>query len=325
MISRMLKIIWALAPLALAAMEIMGLGQLLDSASAADAPNVESIKMLATAEEIKLLRTAGVCPWNGRCVPDDDKSNQLELIAKKTEQWAPVPPKVTAAVVTSPPPSDAIVLFDGHGIDQWVSADDYTPARWPVKDGLLVVDKTLGNIETRQRFKNYQLHLEWLVPKNINGEGQGRGNSGLFLASTGPGDQGYEIQILDSWENPTYVNGQAASVYKQYAPLVNASRPPGEWQTYDVVWTAPIFGHPRGSLNTPAYVTLFHNGVLVQDHVRVKGETAFIGQPSYHAYDRAAVKLQSHHDPSFPPLSFRNIWIRELPAVRAGEHTGEVH
>ena len=173
-----------------------------------------------------------------------------------------------------------------------------------------MVDKALGNIETKRLFKDYQLHLEYRIPENITGEGQARGNSGLFLASTGPDDHGYEIQILDSWENKTYVNGQAASIYKQNPPMVNASRKPGQWQTYDVVWTAPVF-HSDGTLETPASVTLFHNGVLVQNHFSLMGETLFIGKPVYRKYDRAAIKLQSHHDPS-APISFRNIWVREL-------------
>ncbi len=208
------------------------------------------------------------------------------------------------------PPSDAIVLFDGRNLDQWINTKDHAPAGWKVAHGVMTVDKSVGNIETKQHFKNYQLHLEWQVPKGITGEGQLRGNSGLFVAATGPGDDGYEVQILDSWENKTYVNGQAASVYKQSPPLVNAMRRPGEWQTYDVVWTAPVFA-TGGALKTPAYVTVFHNGVLVQNHFQLAGETTYIGQPSYRPYDRAAIKLQAHGDPS-APISFRNIWIREL-------------
>jgi hypothetical protein len=229
---------------------------------------------------------------------------------KATEQWEPVPPVVTPGVRSDAPPSDAIVLFDGRNLDQWVNTKDHAPAAWRVGHGVMTVEKSVGNIETKQRFKNYQLHLEWQIPKGITGEGQLRGNSGLFVASTGPGDDGYEIQILDSWENKTYVNGQAASIYKQSPPLVNATRPPGEWQTYDVVWTAPVFGSDA-TLKTPGLVTLFHNGVLVQNHFQLTGETRYIGQPSYRPYDRAAIKLQAHGDPS-APISFRNIWVREL-------------
>jgi hypothetical protein len=227
-----------------------------------------------------------------------------------TEQWAPVPAKVSPGATEGAAPSDAIVLFDGRNLDEWVMTNDRTPARWRLENGTMVVDKAYGNIETKRLFKDYQLHLEYRIPADITGEGQARGNSGLFLASTGPNDQGYEIQILDSFENATYVNGQAASVYKQNPPLVNASRKPGEWQSYDVIWTAPVF-HADGTLETPATVTVFHNGVLVQNHFRLLGETVYVGKPAYRKHDRAAIKLQSHHDPS-APISFRNIWVREL-------------
>ena len=229
-----------------------------------------------------------------------------------TEVWEPVPKIVTPGVPTSgPPPSDAVILFDGNNLDQWVSVKDKSPAKWKVASGVITVDKSTGNIETKRSFKNYQLHLEYLIPENIKGEAQARGNSGLFLASTGPGDAGYELQILDSYNNKTYVNGQAGSVYKQYPPLVNACRKPGEWQSYDVVWTAPTF-NADGSVKTPAYVTAFHNGVLIQDRVELKGETVYIGKPEYKAYSSSApIKLQAHGDPS-PPISFRNIWVREL-------------
>jgi hypothetical protein len=229
---------------------------------------------------------------------------------KATEQWEPVPPVVSPGATTGSPPSDAIVLFDGNNLDQWVATKDHSPARWKVGNGVMTVDKAIGNIETKQTFRNYQLHLEWRIPQDITGEGQLRGNSGVFLASTGPGDAGYEVQILDSFKNATYVNGQAASVYKQAAPLANAMRKPGEWQTYDLVWTAPTF-ETDGTLKSPAHVTVFHNGVLVQNHVQLTGETVYIGKPSYKPYPRAAIKLQAHGDPS-APISFRNIWIREL-------------
>jgi hypothetical protein len=227
-----------------------------------------------------------------------------------TEVWTPVPRVVTPGRTNDAPPSDAIVLFDGRNLDQWVSVKDHGPAAWTVSDGVLTVNKSAGNIETKRSFTNYQLHLEWRIPDGITGTGQARGNSGVFLASTGPGDAGYEMQVLDSYENATYVNGQAASLYKQYAPLVNAMRKPGEWQTYDVVWTAPTF-RDDGSVATPAYVTAFHNGVLVQSHVPLKGETLYIGAPSYRKHGPAPIKLQAHGDPS-APISFRNIWVREL-------------
>jgi hypothetical protein len=226
-----------------------------------------------------------------------------------TEVWEPVPAVVTPGATPTAPPSDAVVLFDGTNLDQWVSNRDGSPAGWTVADGILTVNKRAGNIETKRHFKNYQLHIEWRIPADITGSDQARGNSGVFLASTGTGDAGYELQVLDSYNNKTYVNGQAGSIYKQYIPLVNASRKPGEWQAYDVVWTAPTF-KADGSLDTPAAVTAFHNGVLIQNHVVLKGETLYIGTPTYKAYDTAPIKLQAHGDPS-PPISFRNIWVRE--------------
>jgi hypothetical protein len=227
-----------------------------------------------------------------------------------TEVWSPVPRVITPGRTDAAPPSDAIVLFDGHDLNEWVSVKDHGPAGWTVSDGVVTVNKASGNIETKRSFANYQLHLEWRVPVGITGSGQARGNSGVFLASTGPGDVGYEVQILDSYQNATYVNGQAASIYKQYPPLANAMRPPGEWQTYDIVWTAPTF-HDDGSLATPAYVTVFHNGALMQNHVELKGETLYIGTPSYHKHGPEPIKLQAHGDPS-APISFRNIWVRPL-------------
>jgi hypothetical protein len=230
---------------------------------------------------------------------------------EETEVWQPVPAVVTPGAIPDAPPSDAIVLFDGKNEDEWVSAQDHTPAKWIVADGLLTVAKSTGNIETRRHFRNYQLHVEWRIPADITGTGQGRGNSGVFLASTGPGDAGYELQVLDGYNNPTYVNGMVGSIYKQSIPLVNAARKPGEWQSYDVVWTAPVF-NADGSLKSPAYVTAFYNGVLVQNHFELKGQTLYIGKPFYKAFDGAAIKLQAHGDKS-EPMSFRNIWVRELP------------
>jgi hypothetical protein len=232
---------------------------------------------------------------------------------KDTEVWAPVPPVVTPGATRGAPPSDAIVLFDGRNLSEWISAQDQTPARWFVRDGQMVVNKApgVGNIETRRRFRDYQLHIEWRIPGDITGSDQARGNSGVFLASTGPGDAGYELQVLDSYRNGTYVNGMAGSLYKQSIPLANAARRPGEWQSYDVIWTAPRF-NPDGSLKSPAYATVLWNGVLVDDHFELHGQTLYRGKPSYQAFGRAPIKLQAHGDPS-QPISFRNIWVRELP------------
>lgn len=222
----------------------------------------------------------------------------------------PKPVVVTPGATPAAAPSDAIVLFDGKDLDQWVTTSDKSPARWKVADGVVTVSKLAGNIETKRKFLNYQLHLEWRVPQNVTGSGQSRGNSGIFLASTGPESDGYELQILDSYKNDTDSDRQAGALYHQRAPLVNAMRPPGQWQTYDVVWTAPVFG-PDGALKTPARVTAFHNGVLIQNDTEVLGETA-PAKPVYRAHGAAAIKLQAHGDPS-PPISFRNIWVRELP------------
>jgi len=229
-----------------------------------------------------------------------------------TEVYEPVPPVVTPGATCGAAPSDAIILFDAKNLDEWVSAQDHTPAKWIVGDGILTVskEKGVGNIETKRSFKNYQLHVEWRIPENITGSDQARGNSGVFLASTGPGDAGYELQVLDNYNNKTYVNGMVGSIYKQAIPLANAARKPGEWQTYDVVWSAPIF-NDDSTVKTPAYATVFLNGVLVENHFELKGETRYIGQPFYKKYDTAPIKLQAHGDKS-EPISYRNIWVREL-------------
>lgn len=228
-----------------------------------------------------------------------------------TEFYTPVPPVVTPGKIPGDAPSDAIILFDGKSLDGWVSTKDTTkPAAWTVSKGILTVKKDEGNIQTKQRFTDYQLHVEWRIPSNITGEGQLRGNSGIFLASTGPGDDGYEIQVLDCYNNKTYTNGQTGSVYKQGTPLANACKKPGEWQSYDIIWTAPRFNED-GSLKSPAKVTLLHNGVLLQNDFVLKGQTVYVGQPSYKAYGPAPIKLQAHGDKS-EPISFRNIWIRPL-------------
>lgn len=217
-----------------------------------------------------------------------------------TEVWEPEPAVVVPGDGTAPP-SDAIVLFDGSNMDLWQHADG-SDASWVVEDGAVTVASGSGNIETRDGFGDVQLHIEWRTPEVVAGEGQGRGNSGVFLQNR------YEVQVLDSHENRTYSNGQAASIYKQYMPLVNASRGPGEWQTYDIVFLAPRFSND-GALQSPAYVTVFHNGVLVQNHVELSGPTEYIGAPVYQAHPlKLPLELQDHGN----PVSFRNIWIREL-------------
>lgn len=226
-----------------------------------------------------------------------------------TEVWQPVPKVVAPGRSDRDPPSDALILFGGANLDEWVSANG-GPAGWTVSEGVMTVRKPAGDIRTKRSFRNFQLHLEWRVPVGTTGSGQARGNSGVFLAYDPPRGF-YELQILDSYENATYVNGQAASIYKQNPPLVNATRPPGEWQTYDIVWTAPVF-NADGTLKSPARITAFHNGVLVQNDFALKGVTRFTGVPDYTAHGPAPIMLQAHGDPS-PPISLRNIWLREIP------------
>ena len=199
-------------------------------------------------------------------------------------------------------PSDAIVLFDGTDLSQWRSIEG-DPAEWKVENGYFEVDPGAGNIQTEQGFGDCQLHIEWAAPDPPKGEGQDRGNSGAFLMGF------YEVQVLDSYENVTYADGQATAVYGQYPPLVNASRPPGQWQTYDIVFHAPRFG-ASGRLLLPARVTVLHNGVLAQDNVEIKGPTRNKARLPYQAHaDKLPMMLQDHNH----PVRYRNIWVRKLP------------
>lgn len=217
----------------------------------------------------------------------------------KTEVWTPVP-----ASVATPPggaPSDAVVLFDGRDVSAWES-EQGGRVPWSVADGALTVVPGSKGIRTRQRFCDIQLHVEWRSPIATKGfNGQDRGNSGIFLQEL------YELQVLDSYNNATYANGQAASLYKQAMPLVNASRAPGEWQAYDIIWKAPRFS-PGGGLTSPARITVLHNGVLVQDDTVLAGKTEYIGAPSYSPHACAPIYLQEHDS----RVSYRNIWVREL-------------
>jgi hypothetical protein len=234
-----------------------------------------------------------------------------EIDPKLTEVYQPVPPTVQPGKSISDAPSDAIILFNGKNLDEWASTNDSTkPALWTIAKNAVTVKKGTGNIQTKRRFTDYQLHIEWKIPSNITGSGQARGNSGVFLAATGPGDEGYEIQVLDCYNNATYVNGQTASIYKQTIPLANVCKKPGEWQSYDIIWTAPRFNED-GTIKTPARVTAIQNGVLVQNNTEVKGVTVYRGKPYYKKHGPAPIKLQDHGDPS-EPISYRNIWVREL-------------
>ncbi|MDQ6845874.1 MAG: DUF1080 domain-containing protein, partial [Bacteroidota bacterium] len=231
-----------------------------------------------------------------------------EMTAEETEFYSPVPPIVTPGANYGDPPSDAIVLFDGKNLDEWVSTNDTTkPAGWMVADDVITVNKRASDIETKRKFTNYQLHIEFRIPTNITGSGQARGNSGIFLAAP-HGASEYELQVLDNYNNTTYVNGQVGSIYKQSVPLANPSRKPGEWQAYDVVWTAPQF-YDDGTLKSPARVTAFLNNVLVQNNFSLRGSTPYIGLPKYIRHGAAPIKLQAHGDKS-EPISYRKIWVR---------------
>jgi hypothetical protein len=213
-------------------------------------------------------------------------------------QWPE--PKVVDPGTNGSPPSDAVVLFDGKNLSQWKDGD-----KWIVKDGCAV--SAAQDIFTKQAFGDCQLHIEWATPEKVEGDGQGRGNSGIFMMGL------YEIQILDSYKNQTYFDGQAGGIYKQHPPLVNVCRKPGQWQSYDIIFEAPRFD-AQGKLLRPAYVTILQNGVLVQNHYAIQGTTAWDVAPKYTAHPaKLPLSLQYHHN----PMRFRNIWIRELPPTQA--------
>lgn len=222
-----------------------------------------------------------------------------KMVPEMTEVWEPEPRVVTPGMGQAAP-SDAIVLFDGKDLSQWRTTDNGTP-KWEIKDGIVTVVKNGGDIYTKKDFRDFQLHIEWLTPAKVEGDGQHRSNSGISMFG------GYELQILDSYNNKTYVNGMAASLYKQVPPLVNAMNKPGEWNVYDVIYIAPRFNE-NGSLFSPARLTVLHNGVLVQNNSEFKGASVYTGLPTYEAHGDGPISLQDHGE----KISFRNIWIREL-------------
>lgn len=237
-------------------------------------------------------------------------AQQPQMKPEQTEFYSPVPPVVTPGATPGAPPSDAVILFDGKSLDEWVNVKDTTACSWVLHDGMMTVNKATGDIMTKKSFGSYQMHIEYQIPADITGSGQARGNSGIFLAALPWGAGGYELQVLDNYNNKTYTNGQVGSMYKQAAPLANACRPPGEWQAYDIIWNAPQFA-ANGQLISPAHVTVLHNGVLVENNFTLLGDTPYIGYPSYHPHGPAPIKLQAHGDPS-KPISYRNIWVRPL-------------
>jgi len=215
-----------------------------------------------------------------------------------SEVWQPEPRVVQAP--ENKPPSDAIILFDGKNLDAWESVKE-GPAKWTIEDNHFTVVKGTGDIQTKESFGSVQLHIEWRSPTVIEGEGQGRGNSGVFFQNR------YEVQILDSYKNRTYSNGQAGSIYKQHLPLVNAMRAPGEWQVYDIIFTQPVFNKDSIKVSS-GYLTVFHNGVLIQNHAEVYGTTEYIGFPKNIAHGKRPIQLQDHSN----PVSYRNVWVRRL-------------
>lgn len=220
-----------------------------------------------------------------------------------TEFYEPVPPTVDP-VSQNGAPSDAIILFNGKDFENWENAEDQTTVEWHLNDdGSMTVKDKAGDIQTKQKFGDLQLHIEWQSPAEIQRDGQNRGNSGIFLSGL------YEIQVLDNNDNPTYTNGQVGSIYKQHTPLAKASVPTGEWNIYDIIYHAPEFNEEGGKIKSGT-ITLIHNGVLIQDHVEIKGTTPYIGWPKNPPHGKGPLKLQDHGDNS--RVSYRNIWVREL-------------
>jgi hypothetical protein len=218
-----------------------------------------------------------------------------------TEIWNRVPKVVSPGKTSQDAPADAVVLFNGKDFSAW-NGKGGKPVEWTISDGAMTVKGGSGEIISKQGFGDCQLHIEWRTPAVVKGEGQGRGNSGIFLMGK------YELQVLDSYNNKTYSNGQAGSIYKQLVPLVNVSRAPGEWQTYDIIFTAPRFA-ADGRLQSQARITVLHNGVLVQNNQAIWGGTEYIGIAEYKPHSmKESLVLQDHGD----AVSFRNIWIREL-------------
>lgn len=224
-----------------------------------------------------------------------------EMSPAMTEFWLPQPKVVTPGdFATNTAPSDAIVLFDGKDLSAWQSSDG-GEAGWNVHDGVFTVKAGTGGIQTKDVFGSFQLHIEWSSPTVIQGEGQGRGNSGVFLQGL------YEVQILDCYNNETYSNGQTGSIYKQATPLANVMRKPGEWNTYDIIYSAPVFNED-GTYRVAPTVTVIHNGVVIINHYTIRGTTEYIGHPRVTPHGDGPIALQDHGN----PVSFRNIWLRKL-------------
>lgn len=225
--------------------------------------------------------------------------DRAKIDPKLTEVWEPVP-RMVAPGNANTPPSDAIVLFDGKDATEWTHYEGEA-AGWTVENGVMTAKPGTGDIYSKRKFGDCQLHVEFRIPNEVQGEGQDNGNSGVYLQAK------YEVQVLGSHDSETYPNGQCGAIYKQYIPLVNASRPKMEWQTYDIIFKAPVF-NKDGIKVSPAYLTVLHNGILIQNHVELKGTTEYKGWPQNIAHGKGSIILQEHGN----PVSYRNIWIREL-------------
>jgi hypothetical protein len=263
------------------------------------------MKKLVTLSLMSCLFTYGIGQTPQTTKPVPGKYPELEKMTPgMTEIWEPEVKIIQPGITNSDAPSDAIVLFSGTELNSEWSDLQGNPSKWIVKDGALISTRGAGFIKTKRKFGNFQLHIEWRTPSEVVGESQGRGNSGVFLQEL------YEVQVLDSYNNRTYRNGQAAAMYKQYAPLVNVCKKPGEWQAYDIIYTAPTFGNDSTLYVTPPRVTVLQNGVLVQNNVVLRGPTEYIGIPEYFVkkHGPGSIELQDHGN----PVGFRNIWIREL-------------
>jgi hypothetical protein len=269
-----------------------------------ESPRGEEVLMgsdyrMAGSRAVLVLIAASVIAF--RCDAQPTTAPAISWPIHDTTRAQPAVVDPGPSVFSSRTPSDAIVLFDGRDASEWRSRDTQ-PSRWKVENGYLEVVSGAGGISTVRAFGDCQLHIEWAVPSSPVGAGQARGNSGVFLMGR------YEVQVLDSYRNATYPDGQAGAIYGQYPPLVNASRPPGEWQTYDIIFRRPRF-NDRGELVEAGRVTVIHNGVLIQDAVALTGPTSHRRRPPYEAHpDRLPIALQDHES----PVRFRNIWVRDL-------------
>ncbi len=262
-----------------------------------------SLCLASCQEKAKEEVTETKEPETSKVIVHEEYTGTEPTKPEETEFYEPKVPVVGPAT-SGKIPNDAIVLFDGSSLDAWVHSRDSTSAKWHLNgDGSMTVADKTGNIQTKQNFGDVQLHIEWRSPAEVQRDGQNRGNSGVFLNGL------YEVQVLDNNDNDTYVNGQVGSIYKQRAPLAMASVPTGEWNSYDIIYHAPEFNEDGGKIKSGT-MTVIHNGVLIHDHIEIKGTTPYIGWPKNPPHGKGPLLLQDHGDNS--RVSYRNIWVREL-------------